>query len=361
MRRTALALLVAGLSGCCTCAHSPAFAVRPAPVAAAPAPTAPLLRALHFGDFGDPTCQQDAVARAMVEANGRAPFDIALAVGDNIYECGPNPTLPGAAECAFGPDGGSLVPGYSPPADPLFASAHERPLEQLARGGSPVPVYLVLGNHDVQTGGGCGPAATARLKACLEVAHRSPHWIMPARHYVLDRGPARFIAIDSNLLKGDYGGFNLDGEAAFVADAAAGCDGRPCFVLAHHNPATAGVHVSDFTADYLARLARLEQAAAGHITAWLGGHDHDLQHLRAAEGHDVFVSGNGAQGRREERFAAVAPAGASLLFASTSWGYGVLEVSAQGWSYRFENDRGEPLHCCTAAAGGRCAPVTCAR
>ncbi len=358
VKRPALVLLVAALSGC-TRSQSSDFTVRRSPLAAAPVAPAPTLRVLHFGDFGDSTAQRDAVARAMVERNQHTPFDLGLAAGDNVYECGPNAALPRASECAFGPDASSLVPGYSPPADPLFAWAHERPLASLLRGASAVPVYLVLGNHDVQTGGSCGPASASRLKACLEVAHRSPHWIMPARHYGLDKGRVRFIAIDSNLLKGDYGGFTLDGEAAFVAEAAKGCGERLCFVVAHHNPATAGVHRSDFTADYRSRLERLEQAAGGRVTAWLGGHDHDLQHLRATAGYDVFVSGNGARARPGERFAETAPPGARLLFASTSWGYGVLEVSPQGWSYRFENDRGEPLHCCAATAGGGCEPVAC--
>jgi tartrate-resistant acid phosphatase type 5 len=356
--RPALILLVA-LSACSRSRGSD-FTVRRPPVAAAPVATTVALRALHFGDFGDSTPQQDAVARAIIERNRHAPFDLGLVAGDNIYQCGPNPALPGAGECAFGPDGSSVMPGYSPPTDPLFARAHERALASLLRGASPVPLYLVLGNHDVQTGGRCGPASASRLKACLEVAHRSAHWIMPARHYVLDQGPARFIALDSNLLKGDYGGFTLDGEAAFVAEAAKGCGERLCFVVAHHNPATAGIHRSDFTADYRSRLERLEQAAGGRIAAWLGGHDHDLQHLRSPAGYDVFVSGNGARARPDERFAEAAPPGAQLLFASTSWGYGVLEVSPQAWSYRFENDRGQPIDCCAATRGGRCEPVACA-
>ncbi len=359
MGRPAFALLAAALANCLGCTNSDLAVLRP-PTSVAPVAPPPSSRVLHFGDFGDPTGQQDAVARAMIEKNRHAPFDLALAAGDNIYECGPDAALPGAAECAFGPDGSAPLPGYSPPADPLFASAHERALESLEHGASPVPVYLVLGNHDVRTGGSCGPPAAARLKACLEVAHRSPHWIMPARHYVLDQGRVRFIAIDSNLLVGDYGGFTIDGEEAFVAGAARGCGERLCFVVAHHNPATAGSHRSDFTAAYLARLARLEQAA-GRITAWLGGHDHDLQHLRATAAYDVFISGNGARARPGERFDESAPTGARLLFASTSWGYGVLEVSPRGWSYRFENDRGEPLHCCSATGGGRCEPVACAR
>jgi 3',5'-cyclic AMP phosphodiesterase CpdA len=319
---------------------------------------------LHFGDFGDDTRQQAAVAAAILRAHARAPFDLALHSGDNVYQHGPDADLPGAEGCAFQLDGNAVVPGYAPPADPLFGKRFEQALQGLAREGRPVPVYLVLGNHDVDVGldyspRGPPPAPVSRLKACLEVAHRSPQWSMPGRHYLLDQGPARFIALDSNLLAGDYGGFSFESEVDFVKAAAEGCAGRRCFVVAHHPAATAGSHRDEFTPERLARLSRLEAAGGGRIAAWLTGHDHDLQHLRAPAGHDVLISGNGSRARPRERFEKTSP-GALLLFASTSWGYGRLEVGAEGWTYRFENDRGEALHCCAAQGAGPCQPVACA-
>jgi tartrate-resistant acid phosphatase type 5 len=176
---------------------------------------------------------------------------------------------------------------------------------------------------------------------------------------VVDQGPARFIAIDSNLLRGDYGGFDFDSEVAFVRSAAEGCAGRRCFVLAHHPPVTAGGHAKDATPEYLARLASIEAAAGGRISAWLAGHDHDLQHLRTPAGYDVLVSGNTSRGRPQERFEKLPVAGSQLLFASTAWGYGRLEVAPEGWTYRFEDERGEPLHCCAAVGAGPCQPVAC--
>jgi len=346
------------------CSRSPTFAARPVPAGPAPTAPAPTLRLLHIGDFGDTTRQREAVAAAIVRAHGRAPFDLVLSAGDNLYESGPEPVGPESEACAFQADGNTVAAGFHPPPDPRFVELFEGPLRPLQREGSPVPVYLVLGNHDVHVEGyfppgGNGSASRARLKACLEVAHRSPQWSMPGRHYVLDLGPARIIAIDSNLLIGDYGGFTIDAEVAFVEEAARGCTERACFVLAHHPAVTAGGHRKDATAGYLARLARLEAAAGGRIRAWLAGHDHDLQHLRAPAGYDVLVSGNTSRGRPRERFEVVSVQGASLLFGSTSWGYGRLDLSPQGWSYRFENDRSEPLYCCAADGPGPCQPVEC--
>jgi hypothetical protein len=185
---------------------------------------------------------------------------------------------------------------------------------------------------------------------------------MPARHYAVDLGRARFLVVDSNVVASDYGGFTLDDEVAFVAEAAseAHCPReRACFLVGHHPPATAGSHADDWTVEGQARADRLLAAAGGRVRAWLAGHDHDLQHVRTPAGLDVFVSGNGARDRPRERFERTVPAGASLLFGSVRWGHGVLEVGADGWRYRFEGHDGAALYCCAAAGAGRCEPAAC--
>lgn len=361
MRRGAagsLLLLLAGAAGCCDCAFPPSLTVRNGPAREPPpAPAVPpiAVRAVHLGDFGDATCQQEAVAEAIAAAHRRAPFDLGLAAGDLVYDCGPDTGLPGAAACAFGPDGNTLAPGFVPPADPRFG-VHDGPLAPLGA----TPVYAALGNHDVATGGACGAPdeAAARLKACLNVAHAAPQWVMPGRHYAVDRGPARFIVVDSNLVARDYGGFTLDDEVAFVAAQAEGCADRLCFVVGHHPPATAGNHRDDATPDFRARMQRLLDAGGGRLRAWLAGHDHDLQHLRTPAGLDVLVSGAGSRGRWREMLESPS-AGASLLFGSARWGFGVLEAWPGGWRYRFEDERGGPLHCCHAEGAGPCEPTTC--
>ena len=359
IRGAALALALAACS-------SPApFTARPEPApsaVSAPGPEpAPEVRALVFGDFGDRTPQQRAVAAAMAAAARRGSgAQVAFSLGDNLYECGPDPATPGARGCRFAEDGNAVAPGFAPPPDPLFSSLFEEPLAALP----PVPLYVALGNHDVASGLWCGSAGLGdrelgRLRACLSVAHRSARWTMPGRHYVVDQGPIRFAVIDSNVLTGGYGGFDVEGEAAFLAEAARTRGGRLLFVVGHHPPATAGEHAAQHDADYVARVRRLQDAAGGEITAWLAGHDHDLQHLRAAAGYDVLVSGNTARGRPQERFERVAPASARLLFASTEWGFLLVEASRGHWAARFENHRGEPVHCCRAVPPGRCQPIAC--
>ncbi|MFO0584295.1 MAG: metallophosphoesterase [Anaeromyxobacter sp.] len=373
----AAAAALATLAACC---GSPDFTVRSAealhPGPAAVSLDAPDVRALHLADFGKPGCQQDAVAAGVAAAHARAPFDVALVPGDLVYECGPDATLLGAAACAFAPDDATVAPGYTPPDDPAFAR-FEAPLAPLARAPSPVAFHLGLGNHDVSTSGSCGKTsdrdAEARTKACLAVARRTAVWNLPGRHHAAGHGSARFLFVDTNLLETDYGGFRFEDEVAFVAAEASGCRadaceaepggcGKPwCFLLGHHPAATAGSHAGEIAdGRYQARVAALLAAGQGRIRAWLGGHDHDLQHLRAPSGLDVFVSGAGARVRSLERFEAPEPAGTRRLFATVHWGYGVLEASPAGWRYRFESERGEALYCCAAAGPGRCEPAACA-
>jgi tartrate-resistant acid phosphatase type 5 len=366
-RSAIAAALLIGAGGCVGCAGASQFTVRHGAALDPPAPAAAAatggLRVLHLGDFGDGTPQQAAVAGAAAARHTRSPFALALFAGDLIYECGPDPERPGAEACAFAADGNTVAtpPGGLP--DPAFDRLHEAPLAGLLAG-APVRTVLALGNHDVYSRFTCGATGlsadqTARRKACLSVAHASPLWSLPARHYLVDQGPARFVVLDSNTAYADYGGFTFDAELAFLAKALEGCERRACFVLLHHPPATAGEHVEDFKKpERVARMARLEELAGGRVRAWLAGHDHDLQHLRTASGVDVLVSGNGARARPAERFERTANGG-TLLFASTAWGLGVLTVHDGGWDYRFEDVAGVPLHCCSASGAGRCEPVAC--
>jgi tartrate-resistant acid phosphatase type 5 len=372
----AAALVATAALAACGC-RSPTFTYRAPRALAPPAPPpveAPSQRFLHLADFGDATCQQGKVTDAVEAAHRRAPFHAALFPGDLVYECGPDADAAGADACRFAPDANTVEPGLPPGTAAASFRVHEEPLAFLAQSPA-VPVYVSLGNHDVAAWGSCAgegdPVERSRRKACLNVAHASPLWTMPGRHYPVDLGPARILAIDSNLLLGDYGGFSFEDEVAFVRDAAAGCRAdaceaepggcdRPwCFVLAHHPAFTAGGHRDDATPEYLARVSRLLEAGGGRLRGWLSGHDHDLQHVRGPGGLDVFVSGNGARGRPRERFREVSAPGAEVLFGSVAWGFGVLEVSRGGWRYRFEDVDGVALYCCAATGAGRCEPTRC--
>jgi hypothetical protein len=360
------AFLLATAGACAGCSTAQPFTTRHGAAVAPPASATPQgegLRILHLGDFGERTSQQAAVAAAAARLHASAPLSVAIFAGDLLYPCGADGSRPGAEACTFAADGNTVATPPTGPPDPAFATLHEGPLAGLLVG-TPPRTVLALGNHDTWSRLTCGVHGlsvdeSARRKVCIEVAHASPLWSLPARHYLVDEGPARLVVLDSNVVYADYGGFTLEAELAFLAGALEGCDRRACFVVLHHPPVTAGEHEEDFVKpERVARMARLEAAAGGRVRAWLAGHDHDLQHLRTAGGVDVLVSGNGATARPAERFERTANGG-SLLFASTAWGVGLLTVRPDGWTYRFEDTSGAALHCCAAVGTGRCEPVRC--
>jgi hypothetical protein len=72
----------------------------------------------------------------------------------------------------------------------------------------------------------------------------------------------------------------------------------------------------------------------------------------------VFVSGSTAMGSNM-RFRWRFPPAARLQFATSAWGFAILEADRAGWRIRFQDFAGNALHCCAATAGGTCAPVEC--
>ncbi|WP_242345621.1 metallophosphoesterase [Anaeromyxobacter terrae] len=327
----------------------------------------PAVRILFFGDFGIPTRQQEVVARTILEEHAAAPFDLAMHVGDNLYPCGPDPRVRNAGSCAFEADGNTVRPQPDIGADGRFARLFERRLAGLSRGGVPVPVYLAIGNHDVRADGPCselpGPSVREqRVKACLEVQHQGPHWTMPGRHYVVDRGPARLIVIDTLLLEGDYGGFRWEDELDFVRRSSGGCGvERTCFLVGHYYADVAGDPRNRAAMvrrpEYVRRVRQLEDAMGDRIPAWLAGHAHDLQHVRTPGGHDEFIAASTAS-THPKPFGGPFAGGRSLYW-SQRWGFGVLEVRAGGWELKLVGRDRRSLYCCRAVGDGRCEPYAC--
>ncbi len=332
------------------------------PIAPPSPPRRTEVRVLLFGDFGYRTSLQWLAARALRNESRARPFDLALQLGDNLYMCGPDPARPGAGACRFAADGAAVEPGVTPD-DPIFR-VNEGPLTGLVgRDGAALPIFLALGNHDVGWGSGCAvPGLTAdeaaRRRACLSVARRTPTWTMPARHYVVDRGPVRLVVVDTNVVVADYGGFTLDEELAFVREATETCgESLQCFLAGHHPPASVHGYGRGRPPAYHARMARLVAAAGGRARAFFAGHVHTLEHLSLGA-LEVFVSGSTAMGGRQ-RFRFRWPAAAQLHFATSAVGFAVLEADVAGYRVRFVDPSGDALHCCEAARTGPCRPVEC--
>ena len=160
------------------------------------------------------------------------------------------------------------------------------------------------------------------------------------------------MVVDTNVVVADYGGLTLDDELAFVRSATAGCgDERSfCFLAGHHPPAAVHGHGRGRAPGYAARMARLVAAAQGRAVAFFAGHVHALEHL-ALGPLDVFISGSTAMGGLM-RLRWKVPASAQARFATTAWGFAILEADRAGWRVRFQDFEGAPLHCCEGGPRG---------
>ncbi len=276
-RRTLLTSLAAGVAVGGLASRTPALAATPRKF---PLPTGPgadgSLSVLITGDAGTGKAAQYAVAAAAREVCRAEGVALAVGLGDNIYENGPES-------------------GH----DPEFADKFERP-----NAGIDVPWLMVLGNHDcsgIIPGSGGNPSRGDRE---VTYAASSRRWYMPSRYYSvpLPAGGSgaplvEFFALDTNpvastVMQTDpY--FTWDGP--YMREQRAWLDGalsrsRAAWkvVLGHHPYLNNGVHgnagaydgfvIGDYTSGvHLKEL--YEQVVCGRADLILSGHDHTLQVL----------------------------------------------------------------------------------
>jgi acid phosphatase type 7 len=146
-----------------------------------------------------------------------------------------------------------------------------------------VPIFPVLGNHDVRTGTGT---------AFLENFH--PPLGSPGstkRYYSFDWGDAHFVALDSELYYGDEGG-KAEQQKAFLERDLAATGRRWKVAFLHRSPYGSSRHGGDdrVRQDLEPILARHE------VDLVFAGHDHVYERTIPIKGVTYVVSGGG--GRR---------------------------------------------------------------
>jgi predicted phosphodiesterase len=146
-----------------------------------------------------------------------------------------------------------------------------------------VPVFPVLGNHDVREGNGA---------AFLENFH--PPLDSPGstkRYYSFDWGIAHFVALDSELYYGDEGS-SAERQKAFLERDLAATRKRWKVAFLHRSPYGSSRHGGDETV-----RADLEPLFARHgVDLVFAGHDHVYERTVPIKGATYVVSGGG--GRR---------------------------------------------------------------
>jgi 3',5'-cyclic AMP phosphodiesterase CpdA len=178
-----------------------------------------------------------------------------------------------------------------------------------------VPIFPVLGNHDVRTGNGA---------AFLENFH--PPLGSPGstkRYYSFDWGDAHFVALDSELYHGDGGG-KVEQQKAFLERDLAATGRRWKVAFLHRSPYGSSRHGGD------ERVRQdLEPIFARHgVDLVFAGHDHVYERTIPIKGVIYVVSGGG--GRR------LYPAGKGPLTACARSAHHAVLVRVAGERFSLE-------------------------
>ncbi len=278
--------------------------------------TASSVRFVVFGDFGDGSDGQSAVAKAMATYDGKKPFDFGLTVGDNFYENG----LPTAS-------------------DPRWQSEWE---DQYAKLG--VRFYATLGNHDYYDP--LSPVAE------VERSRRSSSWCLPKPYYAFSAGPVDLFAIDTHPIEQGNGSSTAD-QVAWLDGALGASSARWKVVYGHHPIYSSGPH--DDTAQLVAAIQPL--LAKHGASLYLAGHDHHLESQKPNGGVWYAISGAGGHKPRSVE--------ASKVDRCSAWatrnkelGFAVVEANEKTLKVEFVGDDGTVLHAFQTGGGSA---ADCAR
>ena len=264
--------------------------IAPKPFVAFP-PSKRTLRILAFGDWGTGQPSQLEAAAAMRAYHGLHPFDFAITLGDNFY-----------------PE------GVESPSDPRWMTQYEKVYSPMR-----IPVFASLGNHDRYNGE--TPAAEILYSA------KSPTWRMPAGSYTYTAGPAQFWAIDGS----DMTTTQLDWLRASLDSSHA----RWKVVYGHYplySASGGGGQEGHLTPKLLPILQ-------GRADVYIAGHHHSMQHIKPIGSLHLFVAGSGGAGNYP-----VDEKNPRALFARSTHGFSVFEISSNDVTVRFVDVNGKELY-----------------
>jgi tartrate-resistant acid phosphatase type 5 len=294
----------------------PATGVEPPPLVEAGGGA--LLRLIVVGDFGDGA---DTVFPGIARVHREHPADAVLILGDNFYPCG-------------------------------VASETDARWDSIRATFSTlgIPLYPVLGNHDYGEpqfrDGSWRPCQSADPAAQLRAAALVPHWIFPARSYLLRSAVADVAMVDTSPIAYGFDAPTLGGdswaEGVKRLELAIGTmqqsgDNRWRIVAGHHTIVSSGFHGRVPSSEKSRMRGLMSILRAGDVDLYLCGHDHDLE---LVSGKPLFlVSGSGSAPRPM-----VALMLRTLFPADTRkrFGFAVIELTARALAVTFYDAAGEP-------------------
>lgn len=236
---------------------------------------APRLSFLVVGDWGrDGAQHQRDVADAMGRAAAETGARFVLSVGDNFYENG-------------------VRSADDPQWRTSFEAVYTAPSLQ-------VPWFVALGNHDYR----------GNPQAQLDYAAKSARWKMPRRYYqvpgaALGTPELDLFVIDTSPLVHQYrekpdaqiaaNVASQDGDAQLAwLDQALAASSAPIKLVAGHHTLRSGGSGHGDTPEIVEHVLPLLKRH--RVAAYINGHDHDLQHIRA-DGLDYLCCGAGSEVR----------------------------------------------------------------
>jgi len=268
----------------------PAFLRTPPPVFNV-TPVDAAVRVLAFGDFGNGSPEQKALAQTIETYHGTHAFDLAITLGDNFYSA-----------------------GMESPADPRWQTWFEQLYGRMT-----IPVYAALGNHDW-----VHPDSPA---AEILYSGKSPAWRMPASYYTFTAGPVQFFALDTQSVA------LAEKQRQWLDQELMRSQARWKVVYGHH-PIYSGGSYQD-RPDLIASLLPI---LANRADVYICGHDHNLQAIRPEAGVRFYVAGGGGAGLYELR-----PYERSL-FASRTNGFAVLDADPSRLTVSLVDGEGKTLY-----------------
>lgn len=269
-------------------------------------------RGLNFmviGDWGarDSRGQHSVAAEMTLVARQIAPHFV-ISVGDNFYRKGV----------------GSIR-------DPQWQESFEQIYSDPAL---MCPWYAVLGNHD----------HLGNVAAETEYSKVDSRWHMPAPFYSMaevlsDGSAADFFFLDTTAIVG-YRGIPA-GDApqlAWLRRKLAASRAQWKIVVGHHPVFSGGKHGGD----PILREAVKPLFDRFGVSAYLSGHEHDLQHIVIDAVH-YLISGSGSKTRRSGRID-------GTRFAASSLGFMTASLAPAAMTIEFIDEAGTRLHEATIPA-----------
>jgi len=258
---------------------------------------------LVFGDAGTGGAGQHRVGAAMADVCRERRCDLALMLGDLVYEHGIEVNVRERADASFG----EIIRQF----DAKFAIPY--------KGFEAFPgfhFWAVAGNHDIDEGAPGALVTYSRFNSM---------WRMPAQHYQIPRLPSwlqmQAIHTDTDVRR-DLNGLQV---AALRQNLCAGGAERWKLAFGHQPVHNSGHHKGN--GDERRARALLEpvfEECGVHI--YFAGHSHHQEHLTAPGFEQVI---QGAAGKSKSNNNPPSGAGLRQRFFSRTFGFGIVEIDSQ--------------------------------